>query len=47
MKITWIGHSCFRIEEDGYSIIIDPYEDGSVPGLAEVRETADAVICTH
>ncbi len=47
MKITWIGHSCFRIEENGYSIIIDPYEDGSVPGLAEVRETADAVICTH
>ncbi len=47
MRITWIGHSCFRIEEDGYSIIIDPYEDGSVPGLSEVRETADDVICTH
>ena len=47
MKITWIGHSCFRLEEEGYSIIIDPYEDGSVPGLADVKETADAVICTH
>ena len=47
MEITWIGHSCFRIEEDGYSLIIDPYEDGSVPGLANVRESADAVLCTH
>ena len=47
MKITWIGHSCFRIEENGYSIIIDPYEDGSVPGLANVRESADSVLCTH
>ena len=47
MKITWIGHSCFRLEEDGYSIIIDPYGDGSVPGLAPVRECADEVRCSH
>ncbi len=47
MKITWIGHSCFRIEKDGYSVVIDPYEDGSVDGLAAVREDASAVLCTH
>lgn len=47
MRITWIGHSCFKIEEDGYRIIIDPYKDGSVPGLQPVRETAEMVICTH
>lgn len=47
MKITWIGHSCFRIEGDGHAIIIDPYSDGSVPGLDDVREDADLVLCTH
>lgn len=47
MRITWIGHSCFKIERDGYRIIIDPYKDGSVPGLRPVRETAEMVICTH
>lgn len=47
MRITWIGHSCFKIEKDGYRIIIDPYKDGSVPGLLPVRETAEMVICTH
>lgn len=47
MKITWIGHSCFRIEKDGCSVIIDPYQDGSVPGLRPVREKADLVLCSH
>ncbi len=47
MKLTWIGHSCFRIEKDGYAVILDPYADGSVPGLASVRETADRVCCSH
>ena len=47
MKITWLGHSCFKIESGGYCIITDPYEDGSVPGLGPVREQADAVLCSH
>lgn len=47
MKITWIGHSCFRIEQDGYAIVIDPYEDGSVQGIGPVREKADMVLCSH
>lgn len=47
MKITWIGHSCFRVEKDGYAVVIDPYEDGSVPGLKPVREKADLVLCSH
>ncbi len=47
MKITWIGHSCFKIEKDGYSIITDPYEDGYVPGLKPLRESADMVLCSH
>ena len=47
MKITWIGHSCFKIEQDGFSIITDPYADGYVPGLKPLRETADLVLCSH
>lgn len=47
MKITWIGHSCFKLESDGYTIITDPYADGSVPGLKPVRESADLVLCSH
>lgn len=47
MKITWLGHSCFKVETKGYTIILDPYEDGSVPGCVSVRETADEVLCSH
>ncbi len=27
MKIKWIGHSCFLIEDDGVRIITDPYNE--------------------
>ena len=47
MKLTWLGHSCFKMESNGYTVILDPYEDDYVPGLAPVRETADAVFCSH
>ena len=44
MKITWIGHSCFKVEEAGYRIVFD---HGYVPGLGPVRETAEEVLCSH
>lgn len=47
MKLTWIGHSCFKIEKDGFAVLIDPYADGSVKGLKPVRESADLVLCSH
>ena len=47
MKITWIGHACFKIESNGYTLILDPYEDGYVPGLKPLRESADMVLCSH
>lgn len=47
MKITWIGHSCFKVEKDGFTIMLDPYEDDSVPGLTPVREKANMVLCSH
>lgn len=47
MKITWLGHSCFKIESNGDSIIIDPYADGKVDGLKPLRNRADLVLCSH
>lgn len=47
MKITYIGHACFKIEDRGYSVVIDPYTDGYVPGLADVREEANEVHFSH
>ena len=47
MHLTWLGHSCFKIEKEGYTVIVDPYKDDSVPGLRKIRETADLVFCSH
>ena len=30
MTITWQGHSCFLLEQDGFRVVIDPYT--RVPG---------------
>ena len=43
MKITWFGHSCFKIENDGYAIVVDPYTKGSIPGLAALDTEANKV----
>ncbi len=47
MKLTWLGHACFQIERDGYVLVIDPYADGTVPGLKAVRTSAHKVLCSH
>ena len=45
MKLTWLGHACFMLEQDGYKIVIDPYTD--VEGYPELAVSAHAVYCTH
>lgn len=47
VKIQWLGHSCFRVEYGGFSLVIDPYADAYVPGLQPLRVSADAVYCSH
>ena len=47
MKIIWNGHACFTLETAEGSVVFDPYEDGSVPGLPPLKLTADEVLCTH
>ena len=47
MKITYLGHSCFKFEKDGFALIVDPYKAGSVPGYAPLKETANQVLSSH
>ena len=47
MKITWLGHACFKLEQDGFTVILDPYSAGSVPGLKPLDESADLVLSSH
>ena len=47
MKLTWYGHACFLIETAEGSVVFDPYQPGSVPGLTLPPLTADAVVCSH
>lgn len=46
-KITWLGHACFKIELLDSIIVVDPFEDGSVPGCRNIREKAHLVLCSH
>lgn len=45
MKLTWLGHACFRLESGDYQILLDPYNE--VPGLQRISGEADAVYCSH
>ena len=47
LHLIWHGHSCFTLEENGYSIVLDPYDDGYVPGFGPLRLEADQVLCSH
>lgn len=47
MRITWLGHACFKVQTGDAVLVIDPYEDGTVNGLKNLRETANQVLCSH
>ncbi len=47
MTVTWYGHSCFKIEHDGVSVVFDPYKPGSVPGLLLPELESDYCVCSH
>ena len=47
VNITYLGHACFILESAGSRIVLDPYADGSVPGLGNIRTEANAVYCSH
>ncbi len=47
IKVTWLGHSCFKAEYKEYTVIFDPYENGYVPGLELAIQEASQVLCSH
>mgnify|MGYP002870192132 CR=1 FL=1 len=47
MEIIWNGHSCFTVKTSQGNVVLDPYEDGKVPGLEPLHLEADLVLCSH
>ncbi len=49
MDIIWHGHSCFEIVEDGYHVVIDPFEPTSCGDAYPVIKDleADELLITH
>ncbi|MEX0406998.1 metal-dependent hydrolase [Aquibium sp. LZ166] len=50
MKITWLGHSAFRIEAAGATILIDPFLTGNPSwnkGWEPISEGVTHVLLTH
>lgn len=47
-ELVYLGHASFLIKGKEYQIVIDPYENGSVPNLKFPKvEPVDAVIASH
>ncbi|MVP01677.1 metal-dependent hydrolase [Paenibacillus lutrae] len=48
MQITYHGHSCFLVENDGHRLLIDPYLSENTQAVANPEEIqADAILLTH
>ncbi|MBQ3393594.1 MAG: MBL fold metallo-hydrolase [Oscillospiraceae bacterium] len=48
ITIEFLGHACFRLDFGGYTVVLDPYEDGSVRGIGPIRDVkADVVFASH
>lgn len=45
MQITWLGHSCFCLEEAGYALVLDPYT--GVPGYPPLQVQGNNLLCSH
>jgi len=47
IKIKWLGHACYKIYFDDIQCVIDPFEDGSVPGYKNIDTSADIILASH
>lgn len=45
MKLTWHGHACFTLQEEDYTIIIDPFRD--VPGYDNICMEVNEAYASH
>jgi L-ascorbate metabolism protein UlaG (beta-lactamase superfamily) len=47
MKLTWYGHSCFKLSTAQGDVVFDPYEPNYVPGLELPELQAELCLCSH
>lgn len=47
MTIKWLGHACFSITHNGYTVVIDPYNSREVPGYPPLHCKADRLLVSH
>ena len=45
INLTYLGHACFKVESDNYSIILDPYK--GVKGFEDIEGDCNEVLCSH
>jgi len=45
VTVTWLGHSCFKLCYDGFSVVIDPYDNTC--NYPPLNTKANAVYCSH
>ncbi len=47
LTIQWLGHACFAIRRDDYTLIIDPYNSDYINGYPKLHVKADKVLVSH
>lgn len=47
MKVTWLGHAGLRVEQDGYTLVVDPGVFCAEPLLGKALADADGLLITH
>ena len=45
MKITYYGHSCFAVESNAFTVVLDPF--AGVKGHKDINLDANMVLCSH
>ena len=47
LTIQWLGHACFAVRRDDYTLIIDPYNSDYINGYPKLRVKADKLLVSH
>ena len=47
MEIRWLGHACFAVTHEGYTVVIDPYDFRYTAGYPELKVKADKLLISH
>lgn len=47
MLVTWLGHAGIRVEQDGYTLVVDPGAYCDRAALEQALADADGILITH